>query len=110
MEAEYLAGSWGKRQQSGSSAAPWPTESANFPVKSAAFLIQSAIFPTQSANQVAGASASPIPASLDVRNVAKLPTTIVTVLATPTGHLDPFIKTSKNSDANSGIAKGSGFT
>ncbi|EPE24303.1 hypothetical protein GLAREA_08154 [Glarea lozoyensis ATCC 20868] len=106
MEAEYLAGSWGKRQQSGASAVPWPTESANFPVESAAFLIQSAIFPTQSANRVAGASASSLPVSLDVRNIAGLPTTIVTVLVTPTGHLDPFASTSKNFDADSGTARG----
>jgi hypothetical protein len=91
MEAEYLAGARGKRQQAGVSAIPFPVESAALPIESAAFLIQSAplptptaLFPTQSLDPALGERPSPASDFLGPRNVDQLPPTITTVITTST--------------------------
>jgi hypothetical protein len=92
MEAEYLAGSRGKRQHLGSSGIPFPVESAAFPTESAAFLIQSValptptdFFPTQSVDLARREQASPTPDFLGARNIDQPPLTITTVITSSTG-------------------------
>jgi hypothetical protein len=98
MEAEYLVGARGNRQQSGSSGIPWPIESAMFPTESTAFL-------TQSVDQPWRASASPSPEFLRAHKLDQLPTTIATVLATPTGYPDIILEISTYSDTISSTAR-----